>query len=92
MEAVKSERVEKAVAASGGMDIVSHARKSFAELPQEEQEAIQMEFEILYGSDFQTRTRDQWKRLVAKYGIPTIMKQEGLTKAYIKAKLKPGKL
>ncbi len=73
-------------------DIVDHARKSFADLPKEEQEAIQKEFELLYGSDHQARTRAQWKRLVAKYGIPTIMKQEGLTKSYIKAKLKPGKL
>lgn len=73
-------------------DIVAHARKSFADLPKEEQEGIQRDFETLYGVDYKTRNRDQWKRLVDKYGIPFIMQQEKLTKAYIKAKLKPGKL
>lgn len=72
--------------------IVDHARKSFAGLPKEEQDGIVKDFETMYGSDYKTRTRAQWKALVAKYGIPTIIKQEGLTKKYIKAKLKPGKL
>lgn len=73
-------------------NIVAHARKSFAELSPEEQEGIRKDFEQLYGVDYKTRTHAQWKRLVDKYGIETIMRQEVLTKAFIKGKLKPGKL
>lgn len=92
MHAVKTDALNEAKERLQHPDIVAHARKSFADLPTEEQEGIQRDFETLYGVDYKTRTRDQWKRLVAKYGIPTISKQEGLSKAYIKAKLKPGKL
>jgi len=67
-------------------------KKRFEMLPQSEKDAIQKRFEELYGVDYKTRSYEQWKRLVEKYGIDTIMKKEGLTKAYIKSKLKYGKL
>lgn len=71
---------------------IQKAKIEFAKLSDEEKEGIQSDFETLYGKDRLSRTREQWKRLVAKYGMPTVIKQEGVTKTYIKAKLKPGKL
>ena len=73
-------------------DLVNHACMEFEKLSPEEKVSIQRDFEALYGKNKQTRTSAQWKCLIAKYGMDTVMKQEGVTKAYIKAKLKPGKL
>lgn len=70
---------------------IQKAKIEFAKLSNEEQEGIQKDFERMYGLDHQSRTREQWKRLVAKYGMAAVLKQEGVTKAYVKGKLKAGK-
>jgi hypothetical protein len=77
---------------NASFNIIEYARTEFGNLPQEECEGIQRDFETLYGKDKQTRTRQQWRNLINKYGIQVVMQQDSVTKAFIKEKLKPGKL
>lgn len=76
----------------GGSTTVENAKQRFEDMSSYEQKKIQEEFEQVYGSDKHTRTRKQWDALVKKYTIDTVCKMEGITKAYVKEKLRYGKL
>lgn len=68
------------------------AKVNFEKMSPWEKKMVQKEFEQLYGTDKNTRTKKQWENLVTKYGVRNVMKMESLTKAYIKEKLRYGRL
>lgn len=43
-------------------------------------------FELSFGTDRKTRTKEQWQNLVRVYGIDTVVQKEGLSKEVIESK------